>query len=96
MKISFRLYKLLAKIILVIAAAVLIIAVAFVALRIHGRNKLYGKTDISAPNLSADESETGTARKQTLPIMVIPLAFRCECRRNNNFKDKKMLYNSIA
>jgi anionic cell wall polymer biosynthesis LytR-Cps2A-Psr (LCP) family protein len=62
MKISFRLYRLLAKIILVIAAAVLIIAAAFVALRIHGKNKLYGKTDSSGPSLSAvvPSDETGT------------------------------------
>jgi anionic cell wall polymer biosynthesis LytR-Cps2A-Psr (LCP) family protein len=60
MRISIRLYRLLAKVILAIAAAVLIGAVCFVAVQVHGKNKLYKKTDTKGPDLSIAEAEDGT------------------------------------
>jgi LCP family protein required for cell wall assembly len=64
MKISYRVYRIIAKFILAIAALVFIGVVVFVGLQIYGKRNLYNKSNSTGPNLDqaviSTETETAT------------------------------------
>lgn len=51
MKISYRVYRIIAKFILAIAALVFVGVIVFVGLQIYGKHNLYNKTNKTGPNL---------------------------------------------
>lgn len=69
MKINVRLYRIIAKLILVIVVVVLVGVIAFVALQVSGKNRLYKQNNSTGPNLSqvvfSDTVETTEATEST-------------------------------
>lgn len=57
MKINVKLYRFIAKLILVVAVTVTVLAIAFAAVRVSGRNRLYDTGNSTGPDLSLADIE---------------------------------------